>query len=83
MGLIAAHILIKVKYSRDDLSFVLKLWFFSDEKPGNSEMTRKWMYLGFISQENYVEPEMNALPIYIEKERHPNFPHTDMGGMSR
>ena len=46
-----------------------------DNRYGNSEMVRKWTKLGFVAQENYG-PKTNTLPIYIEKERHPEFPHT-------
>lgn len=46
-----------------------------DELPGNSEMVRKWMKLGFIAPQPYGLT-MNALPIYVEKERHPDLPHT-------
>lgn len=82
MGLIAAQILAMVRccllYSH--LPFITQS--VPDDTPGNSEMTRKWMKLGFIAQEHYG-PKLNLLPIYIEKERHPNFPHTDMIGKSR
>jgi len=46
-----------------------------DDRYGNSEMVRKWTKLGFIAQEHYG-PKMNTLPIYIEKERHPDFLHS-------
>ncbi|KAF9070235.1 hypothetical protein BDP27DRAFT_1324037 [Rhodocollybia butyracea] len=45
-----------------------------DERPGNAEMTRKWMLLGFVAQEQYSEPDRDHLPIFIEKERHPDLP---------
>jgi len=43
-------------------------------KLGTSEMARKWMHLGFITQVHYSDLP-DHLPIYIEKERDPNFKH--------
>ena len=54
-----------------------------DELPGNSEMVRKWMKLGFITSQPYGRTTEHMLPIYVEKERHPDLPHSDDSGKSR
>lgn len=50
-----------------------------DDRFGNSDMVRKWFKLGFIVQEYYQGPKIGKpMPtIYIEKERNPDFPHTE------
>ena len=50
--------------------------FKSDDTLGNSEMTRKWMRLGFIAQVHYSDSP-DHLPIYIEKERDPTLERSE------
>ena len=46
-------------------------------------MVRKWMKLGFVTSQPYGRTTEHMLPIYIEKERHPDLPHSDDSGKSR
>lgn len=40
---------------------------------GNTEMVRKWNKLGFVAEQQY---DPKYLAIFIEKERHPELPHS-------
>ena len=46
-------------------------------------MVRKWMKLGFITSQPYGRTTEHTLPIYVEKERHPDLPHSDDSGKFR
>jgi len=44
-----------------------------DERVGSAEMVRKWTKLGFVAHQPL---EAGGHPIFVEKERHPDFPRT-------
>ncbi|KAG8870437.1 hypothetical protein FRB97_009767 [Tulasnella sp. 331] len=46
------------------------------ENWGNSDLTRKWHKMGFVARQQYGPKKEGRLAIYIEKERHPSFPHS-------